>query len=55
METNIAKDKRIIICFMLRKGSADVVKLDEWLRAKNDLLGWSLILKNNATCEVKTC
>jgi|AntRauTorckE5430_2_1112549.scaffolds.fasta_scaffold10464_1 hypothetical protein len=53
LETNVAKDKRVTVYLRLQKGG-NVVKLDDWLHEKGDLLEWSLKLRKNATCQVKT-
>mmetsp|Transcript_2649 Transcript_2649/g.4808 ORF Transcript_2649/g.4808 Transcript_2649/m.4808 type:complete len:353 (-) Transcript_2649:444-1502(-) len=53
MERNVAKGKPMSVYLRLRNGG-NVVKLDDWLHAKGDLLEWSLKLRKNATCQAKT-
>jgi hypothetical protein len=53
-ETNVASDKPMSVYLRLRKEGGDIVKLEDWLHAKGDLLEWSLKLRKNATCQAKT-
>jgi len=50
---NTAKEKGMEVYLRLKKG-ASIVKLDEWLKEKRNLLEWSLKLKKHASCQAKT-